>query len=240
MGEDEKGAISLPIYLQEAYGYAEEFSRLLSKRVKGGGFIKTLLLKRVGSTMIAGENTAKKMLEWGIDLEDDEEEKSAIEDSEIKDLSEEERECLQNFIKTIEKNKEKDPKYSIVLDLLVNKEWKNRGCIIFSQYFDSAYWVAENLSKDIKDEVIGIYAGGDKSGVIQNRIYTKKTKEEIKAMVKRYEIKILLGTDAASEGLNLQTLGSLINLDLPWNPTRLEQRKGRIQRIGQINDVIYI
>jgi len=59
-------------------------------------------------------------------------------------------------------------------------------------------------------------------------------------MVRKREIKILVGTDAASEGLNLQTLGSLINLDLPWNPTRLEQRKGRIQRIGQIYDEVYI
>ena len=50
----------------------------------------------------------------------------------------------------------------------------------------------------------------------------------------------MLGTDAASEGLNLQRLGTLINLDLPWNPTRLEQRKGRIQRIGQIQDVVQI
>ena len=241
LGEDESGAISLPIYLQEAYGYAEEFSRLLSKRVKGGGFIKTLLLKRVGSTMIAGENTARKMLLWGIAIEDEEEEGIlSVEDSEVKDLSDEERECLQNFIKTIERNKEKDPKYNLVLDLLVKKEWKNRGCIIFSQYFDSVYWVAENLSRDIKGEIIGIYAGGDKSGIIQDGVYTKKTKEEIKAMVKQYEIKILLGTDAASEGLNLQTLGSLINLDLPWNPTRLEQRKGRIQRIGQINDKVFI
>ena len=241
LGEDENGAISLPVYLQEAYSYAEEFSRLLSKRVKGGGFIKTLLLKRVGSTMIAGENTARKMLQWGVAIDDEEaEENSAIEDSEVKDLSDEERECLQKFIKTIERNKEKDPKYNLVLDLLVKKDWKTKGCIIFSQYFDSAYWVAENLSRDIKGEVIGIYAGGDKSGIIQDGIYTKKTKEEIKAMVKQYEIKILLGTDAASEGLNLQTLGSLINLDLPWNPTRLEQRKGRIQRIGQINDKVYI
>ncbi len=51
---------------------------------------------------------------------------------------------------------------------------------------------------------------------------------------------MLLGTDAASEGLNLQRLGTLINIDLPWNPTRLEQRKGRIQRIGQIRDEIWI
>jgi len=52
--------------------------------------------------------------------------------------------------------------------------------------------------------------------------------------------KHLLGTDAASEGINLQRLGTLINLDLPWNPTRLEQRKGRIQRIGQLRDTVFI
>lgn len=39
--------------------------------------------------------------------------------------------------------------------------------------------------------------------------------------------------DAACEGLNLQTLGTLINVDLPWNPSRLEQRLGRIKRFGQ-------
>jgi len=59
-------------------------------------------------------------------------------------------------------------------------------------------------------------------------------------MVRRRELRVLVGTDAASEGLNLQTLGSLVNLDLPWNPTRLEQRKGRIQRIGQIYESVYI
>jgi superfamily II DNA/RNA helicase len=42
-----------------------------------------------------------------------------------------------------------------------------------------------------------------------------------------------VATDAACEGLNLQTLGTLINIDLPWNPSRLEQRLGRIKRFGQ-------
>jgi superfamily II DNA/RNA helicase len=44
------------------------------------------------------------------------------------------------------------------------------------------------------------------------------------------------GSDAACEGLNLQTLGTLINVDLPWNPSRLEQRIGRIKRLGQRRD----
>ena len=59
-------------------------------------------------------------------------------------------------------------------------------------------------------------------------------------MVMSYQLKILLGTDAASEGLNLQALRRLVNIDMPWNPTRLEQRKGRIQRGGQRFDRIYL
>lgn len=257
MGEDDNKELSLPPYLKQAYEQAEMFCELLSKRVRGGGFIKTLLLKRVGSTMIAGRSTALKMLNWGnisagefdedddVDYNEDNKHnhKTNISEtiySELKDLTEEEKGYLRTFISTLEANRDKDPKYELVLDLLINKGFAEKGCIIFSQYFDSAYWVAENLSRDMPGITIGIYAGGDKSGVLCDGRYQKRSKEEIKKMVKSKEIKILLGTDAASEGLNLQTLGALINLDLPWNPTRLEQRKGRIQRIGQMNDKIYI
>ena len=90
--------------------------------------------------------------------------------------------------------------------------------------------MAESLSTDIPETIIGLYAGGDKSGYFENGVFHKLLKDDIKAQVKERKIKILVGTDAASEGLNLQTLSTLINLDLPWNPTRLEQRKGRIQR----------
>ncbi|WP_227764540.1 phospholipase D-like domain-containing anti-phage protein [Zhaonella formicivorans] len=246
LGESDEEAIVLPPYLKEAYGYAEEFCELLQKRVKGGGFLKTLLLKRVGSTIVAGKNTAEKMLaNWGqvIDEEDYEEEDIAEEkalQSEIKNITDEERTCLVKFIETLNANKEKDPKYKLLLKLLLEDNWIGRGCIIFSQYYDSAYWVAENLSNDLPNEKIGIYAGGDKSGIFIGDIYEKRSKEEIKQMVRRRELRVLVGTDAASEGLNLQTLGSLINLDLPWNPTRLEQRKGRIQRIGQVYDKVFI
>jgi hypothetical protein len=46
-------------------------------------------------------------------------------------------------------------------------------------------------------------------------------------------LRLVVATDAVCEGLNLQTLGTLINIDLPWNPSRLEQRFGRIKRFGQ-------
>src|SRR4029434_4887223 len=47
------------------------------------------------------------------------------------------------------------------------------------------------------------------------------------------EIQVLLATDAAGEGINLQRAHLMVNYDLPWNPNRLEQRFGRIHRIGQ-------
>lgn len=160
--------------------------------------------------------------------------------SEVKDLTAAERDCLSRFVKKLEANKDQDPKYKLLLSLLNEKNFAQKGCIIFSQYFDSALWVANEVSRDIKNTLVGLYAGGDKSRLIIDGISKKCTKEDIKRKVRSREIKILIGTDAASEGLNLQTLGTLINLDLPWNPTRLEQRKGRIQRIGQENDQVFI
>ncbi len=71
-------------------------------------------------------------------------------------------------------------------------------------------------------------------------LFTSRSREDLKLMVRKGELRLLLGTDAASKGLNLQRLGALINLDLPWNPSRLEQRKGRIQRIGQVRQTVDI
>ena len=58
-------------------------------------------------------------------------------------------------------------------------------------------------------------------------------RDVIKKLVKTRDVELVVATDAACEGLNLQTLGTLINIDLPWNPSKLEQRLGRIKRFGQ-------
>jgi len=258
LGEKDDEALELSGYQLQAYQIAEEFCAMLSRRVKGGGFMSTMLLKRIGSTMLAGENTAKKMFAWTKDgketlqemyddREEDEEtdEKDDPEASEIKNLTQDEQDCLIKLISVLRSNRDTDPKYLRVRDILKNGVdgeggWLEKGCIIFSQYFDSANYVAELLSRDLPDTPIGLYAGGEKSGIYTKGVFQKCPKDEIKAMVKARSIKVLVGTDAASEGLNLQTLSTLINVDLPWNPTRLEQRKGRIQRIGQIADKILI
>jgi superfamily II DNA/RNA helicase len=87
---------------------------------------------------------------------------------------------------------------------------------------------------------IGLYAGSNRSGLWRDGRFQRCDRNVLKDRVRAGNLKLLLGTDAASEGLNLQRLGTLINIDLPWNPTRLEQRKGRIQRIGQARNEIWI
>ncbi len=247
-GESDEDAVQLPLYLREAYGLAEEFCRKLGARMSGSGFLKTLLLRRVGSSIAAGHKTATQMLEsWqdietgAVTLEEDDEEHQADQAAGMsRTLTPEERALLERFVGALEANQERDPKYEVVLNCLRNERWLERGCIIFSQYHDSVRWLGEQLVADLGGEPIAIYAGGGKSGIWRAGRFTATEREEIKRLVRAGELRLLLGTDAASEGLNLQRLGTLINLDLPWNPTRLEQRKGRIQRIGQLNDTVFV
>ena len=132
----------------------------------------------------------------------------------------------------------RDPKLDAVVYFLTKhrvegKTWLEHGCILFSQYYDTALWVGKELAKLLGKEVVAVYAGTGKSGLYKAGEFVSAEREDIKKAVKQREIRLLVATDAACEGLNLQTLGTLINIDLPWNPSRLEQRLGRIKRFGQ-------
>ncbi|MCF7997124.1 MAG: helicase SNF2, partial [Chromatiaceae bacterium] len=135
-GERDEDAIALPPFLEDAYHHAEEFCRLLAERANAG-FVRTLLLRRVGSTIEAGRKTVEKMLsEWSA-LDDDEDDGSL---DQLRTLTSEERAVLQRFLRALEANQERDPKYQIVRAQLLDQGWRELGCIIFSQFFDSVYW----------------------------------------------------------------------------------------------------
>lgn len=249
-GESPQDAVRLPPYLREAYELAEHFCHTLGQRLKSAGFLKTLLLRRMGSSVYAGYLTAKKMLEtWEtIDAEYEYEDElfgeenilSLHERAIVKTLSADERTLLERLVAALQANQERDPKFDVVRKCLLEWRWLEVGCIIFSQYRDSIQWIAELLSKELPAEPIAVYSGPSTSGVMQDSQWSQENRDRIKKMIMSGELRLLLGTDAASEGINLQKLATLINLDLPWNPTRLEQRKGRIQRIGQIHDPVKI
>lgn len=254
LGEGDDDAIRLPPYLREAYKLAEEFCALLGERIKSAGFLRTGLLRRVGSTIYAGMKTAERMLEtWdlidvadGIDDEEDANYLLSLTLNEMSDkqmsktLTPEEHNILRRFLESLEANPELDPKYQVVRHCLLERGWLRLGCIIFSQYRESLIWLAEQLTEELPDEPIAIYSGPSSSGIMFAGAFYPKQRDELKQMVRKGTLRLMLGTDAASEGLNLQRLARLINLDLPWNPTKLEQRKGRIQRIGQIHETVQI
>ena len=116
-------------------------------------------------------------------------------------------------------------------DLIREKDGSIRKIIIFTEHKDTL----EYLQKRIADTV------GDPSQI--ERIDGSTKREERKKVQERFmnqpNSRILLATDAAGEGLNLQKAHLMVNYDLPWNPNRIEQRFGRIHRIGQ-EDVCHL
>jgi hypothetical protein len=132
-GEGDHEALRLPPFLEEAYEHANEFCRLLGARARSG-FFRTLLLRRLGSSMEAGRVTAEKILQNWTAIAEQGDEAGDEPVSELKTLTPQERETLQRFLKALEANKERDPKFRLVKDVLIARGWLAQGCIVFSQY----------------------------------------------------------------------------------------------------------
>nr|WP_307539575.1 phospholipase D-like domain-containing anti-phage protein [Paenibacillus sp. W4I10] len=219
-----------------AYEKAEEFCMLLQSRTKTGGFMKSLMLQRICSSFSSGLKTAQKMLKHSISNEDEDQAENV--EHILSEMTPAEIECLKEIKIQLSRAEAVDSKFNTVKWFLTEfktdgKTWLEHGCIIFSQYYDTAEWIAKELAKSFNGEVVAVYAGVGKSGLFRGDQFNSVEREVIKAAVKTREIRLVVATDAACEGLNLQTLGTLINIDLPWNPSRLEQRLGRIKRFGQ-------
>jgi SNF2 family DNA or RNA helicase len=100
-----------------------------------------------------------------------------------------------------------------------------RKMVIFSEHRDTLNYLAERLRALLgaPEGLVTVHGG-------MGREERKKAQE---SFMQDKDVLILLATDAAGEGINLQRAHLMVNYDLPWNPNRLEQRFGRIHRIGQ-------
>jgi SNF2 family DNA or RNA helicase len=217
---------------RQAYGEARAFGKALAKRGKGSGFMKNLMEQRICSSIHAGLATAQRLLQGEAMHEEDEEQ-----EADIQVETAEEREVLQRLISRLERL-DADPKMEAVVHFLDKEKWLELGVIIFSQYYDTAKWLADALAARYPEEAVGLYAGAGRGRLYQHGDSVTVERETLKRMVAEHQIRVMVATDAACEGLNLQTLGTLINVDLPWNPTRLEQRIGRIKRFGQRRETV--
>jgi hypothetical protein len=115
------------------------------------------------------------------------------------------------------------------------------SAIVFTQYADTMNYLKDYLAEQLPGVPIACYSGAGGQTRNNDGSWNKSvTKEKIKRAFKEKSVKLLVCTDAAGEGLNFQFCGCLANYDLPWNPMKVEQRVGRIDRIGQKYPVIRV
>jgi superfamily II DNA or RNA helicase len=103
--------------------------------------------------------------------------------------------------------------------------------LVFTQYTDTLDFLREELVRAGLRVICFSGRGGERRG--PGGQWTWVSREDAKRAFREKQADILLCTDAAAEGLNFQFCGALVNYDLPWNPMRVEQRIGRIDRLGQ-------
>jgi SNF2 family DNA or RNA helicase len=110
-------------------------------------------------------------------------------------------------------------------DLMIDSDGHRRKLIIFTEPKDTLHYLVDKVRSRLgKPDAVDVIHGG-------------VTREERRKIVERFmqdrDMLVLIANDAAGEGVNLQRGHLMVNYDLPWNPNKIEQRFGRIHRIGQ-------
>jgi len=149
-----------------------------------------------------------------------------------KALTVEERGRIQELLKAIAKlgTDTKAKKLVEWLKGVLGQEYDS--AIVFTQYTDTMDFL-KNYLPDKIDLPIGTFSGQGGERHEASGGWARCSKEQIKRMLREGQVRLLVCTGAAGECLNLQTCGVLVNYDLPWNPMKVEQRIGRVDRIGQ-------
>jgi hypothetical protein len=124
-----------------------------------------------------------------------------------------------------------DTKRDRLFDRIRELSAEGRPILIFTEYTDTMEYLRENLANHYGGQVASYC--GEGGAFYRDKQWVPAPKQEITEALKQGTVRYLVCDDAASEGLNLQTASALINYDLPWNPSKVEQRIGRIDRIGQ-------
>ena len=155
-------------------------------------------------------------------------------------------------------NPEHDSKLQMLIENLREKfahpiNGDNKKVIVFTAFSDTAEYLYDNLAAKILEKTglhVGLVTGNGIRSTIKGlpadfnsvlTLFSPISKEKDKLFPKVSEvIDVLIATDCISEGQNLQDCDYLINYDIHWNPVRIIQRFGRVDRIGSKNDVIQL
>ncbi len=215
-------------------------------RERGFGFLLSMYRRRLTSSWQAIERTIERAL-TNTGLPDDEIELLELGlDPSVsiaggsQGFNAEEMEELRRFAARIKATVRGagDPKIASLVQDLHTCRLDGKAMLVFTQFMDTLEYIRDALQSAYGSQV-GTYSGHG-ARLFSEGIWTPVTKDQLTQALARDEISILLCTDAASEGLNLQTASTLVNYDLPWNPMRVEQRIGRIDRINQASGTLSI
>lgn len=138
-----------------------------------------------------------------------------------------------------------DPKLNqFAAELRQHPLLKNRQVIIFTESSETAEYLCSNLEEEFPGKVMAFSSGG---GIMNGASISKPVARSLilenydpRQRNKRNDIRILITTDVLAEGVNLHRSNIVINYDLPWNPTRILQRVGRVNRVGTAYQNVYI
>lgn len=187
-----------------------------------------------------------------------------------KDIKEDREKLYELYLWAKDVNVERDAKMKKLKELILKKVSKptstktgkeNKKVLLFTAFADTAKYLYESLNEwifnDLKVNVALVTGGGDNKTTFKpkgfkestefNHILTNFSPVSKRRNAKKFmptdedgEIDILIATDCISEGQNLQDCDYLINYDIHWNPVRIIQRFGRIDRIGSVNNKVYL
>jgi superfamily II DNA or RNA helicase len=138
-------------------------------------------------------------------------------------------------IKALWQQVDRDPKLlKFKNELPKNQVLKTKHLIIFTESKETANYLFKNISKEYPGNVL-LYTG-DSSESVRDKVIDNF---DARSLHKKDDYRILVSTEVLSEGVNLHRANVVINYDIPWNPTRMMQRVGRINRVDTSFDVIH-
>ncbi len=223
------------------------------------GFVMTIYRRRLASSFAALEHTlsqrvnilkSRNFIQLELNEENISDDETSDETMDSEEANELETEALQaeevrelEFLLEQVQQLPADTKAQILRQQL--QQLKHQGykqIIIFTQYTDTMDFLRQYLLEIEQTEQYKVICFSGRGGELLagNGNWRTISRDETKRIFREGKADILLCTDAAAEGLNFQFCGALINYDMPWNPMRVEQRIGRIDRLGQVYENIKI
>ena len=225
------------------YAFHQSLTRL--ERIHG------LFLEMLEEGVVPAGDEAQKLLYESDNYEEDELADRLREASGRYDLAdfdgerlwahiEADRALLQEMIDLVKPiTADKDAKLQVLIKGLEKGIPQETGkVLIFTQFADTAKYIYQSLNPDGDHSDTEVIYGTSKSKALVAARFAPKANPHVQ-LKGQPEIRILVATDVMSEGLNLQDADVIVNYDLHWNPVRLIQRFGRIDRIGSENEVIW-